>query len=88
MKTEYVASKCHKIASEARASQSNTFIMVPSHPQSSDVSARYHPYQKKGQVKKSNVKKGKSNVSPSNRPCWNCIRQVIGPKIVLILKRV
>jgi hypothetical protein len=46
--------------------------MVTSHPQSSDVSARYHPYQKKGQVKKRNVKKGKSNILPSIRPCWNC----------------
>jgi hypothetical protein len=68
----HAASKCHQIASEARASQSNTFIMITYHPQLSDVSARYHPYQKKGQVKKSNVKKGKSNVPPSNRPCWNC----------------
>jgi hypothetical protein len=68
----HAASKCHKIASEARASQSNTFVVVTSHPQSSDISARYHPYQKKGQVKKSNIKNGKSNAPPSNRPCWNC----------------
>jgi hypothetical protein len=46
--------------------------VVTSYHQSSNVSARYHPYQKKGQVKKSNVEKGKSNVLPSNRPCWNC----------------
>jgi hypothetical protein len=69
----HAASKCHKIASEARASQSNTFIMVTSYPQSSDVSTRYHPYHKKGHVKKSNVEKGKSNVPPSKRLCWNCI---------------
>jgi hypothetical protein len=40
----YAISKCHKIASEARASQSNTFVVVTSHPQSFDVSARYRPY--------------------------------------------
>jgi hypothetical protein len=47
-------------------------VVVTSHPQSSDVSTRYCPYQKNGQIKKSNIEKGKYNVPPSNRSCWNC----------------
>jgi hypothetical protein len=72
----YAASKYHKIAFEARTSESNTFVVVTPYPQSYDVFARYHPYQKRVRsrreiLRKKERKKGKSNAPPSNRQCWN-----------------
>jgi hypothetical protein len=68
----YAASKSHEKAYESKASSSNTLVVVAPQYHSPSISTRYHPYQKKGQVKKNNIRQGKSNAPPSNRPCWNC----------------
>jgi hypothetical protein len=67
----YVVSKSREKSYESQASSFNTLVVVAPQYHSSGISTRYHPYQKKGQVKKSNIRQGKSNAPPHNRPCWN-----------------
>jgi hypothetical protein len=84
----YATSKCHKIASKARASQSNTFVVVTSHPQSSNVSTRYCPYQKRVRSRRAILKKENIMFRQVTDCVGTAIHQVIGPKIVLILRRI
>jgi hypothetical protein len=68
----YAASKSHEKSYESQASSSNTLVVVAPQYHFPSVSTRYHAYQKKDQVKKNNIRQGKSNALPRNRPCWNC----------------
>jgi hypothetical protein len=68
----YAAFKSHEKSYKSQASSSNTLVVVAPQYHSLGISTRYHPYQKKGQVKKNNIRQGKSNAPPRNRPCWNC----------------
>jgi hypothetical protein len=68
----HAASKSHEKSYESKVFSSNTLVVVTPQYYSPGVSTRYHPYQKKGQVKKSNIRQGKSNAPPRNRSCWNC----------------
>jgi hypothetical protein len=67
----YAASKSHEKSYESQASSSNTLVVVAPQYHSPSISTRYHPYQKKGQVKKNNIRQGKFNAPPCNWPCWN-----------------
>jgi hypothetical protein len=62
----YAAFKSHEKAYESKASVSNTLVVVAPPYHSLGISTRYHPYQKKGMVKKSSIKKGKSKAPPSH----------------------
>jgi hypothetical protein len=84
----YVASKCHKIASEARASQSNTFVVVTSHPQSSDVLPDIVHIRKRVRSRRAILRKENIMFHQVTDRVGTAIHQVIGPKIVLILRRI
>jgi hypothetical protein len=80
----YAASKTRKRNFQAGASQSKALVVSKTqyHPPTANV--QYRPPQKKNQAKTSFRKgytvslpkntsgQGSSNISPSNRPCWNC----------------
>jgi hypothetical protein len=80
----YAASKSRKRIYEAGASQSKASVMAKTQYRPSTTNIRYHPPQKKNQIKtdickgytiafpNNNIGQGSSNVPPSNRPYWNC----------------
>jgi hypothetical protein len=80
----YATSKTHKRNFEAGASQSKALVVSKTQYCPPTANVRYHPPQKKNQAKTSFRKgyivsllkntsgQGSSNVSPSNRLCWNC----------------
>jgi hypothetical protein len=84
----YVTSKSHEKFYESKVSSSSTLVVVAPRYHSSGISTRYHSYQKKGRSRR--IILGKEN--PMLRHVTGHVGiakcSVIGPKIVLFLRRI
>jgi hypothetical protein len=84
----YAASKCHKIASEARASQSSTFVTVTSILNHLTYLPDIGHIRKGVRSRRAMLRKESLTSRQVTDRVGTAICQVIGPKILLILKRI